>query len=363
MPAPRFKNRVGMTVSGAPGTGTITLGSAILDATNGDYVSFSAAYAADANVDVLYIDGHNTSIERDVTYNHAGGTLIRGTVEATWNGSTLSTSALSLTSAARVFVSMTAGHAMQQIANIDSIDGLLCTQSALTTAQIGAGHVWIEGVRYDQASATTLSLSSGNEIGGGSIAADRLLYIYAYSNAGSLAYKWDLRNSTGDDPVWSEEFQYWHHQSIGTGYRLVGVLRTKFALAELDSPNCRNISKRGRALINRTFNQILSVTGTTGGSVALAPYVPVNGTAFIGFMGAGDVSDPGIVQANFSIQPIDIAASACQIIAKGYAAAANSTMLFGQNTIKCRSTDSIYASGSVSSNYARVFFVGFEYEV
>ena len=116
MPAPRFKNRVGMTVSGAPGTGTITLGSAILDATNGDYVSFSAAYAADANVDVLYIDGHNTSIERDVTYNHAGGTLIRGTVEATWNGSTLSTSALSLTSAAKVFVVASADRLDRQVA-------------------------------------------------------------------------------------------------------------------------------------------------------------------------------------------------------------------------------------------------------
>lgn len=116
MPLPSIKNRVGMSVSGTPGTGTITLGSAILDATNGDYVTLSAAYGADANIDFLYIDGHNTSIERDVTYNHGAGTLTRGTVEATWNGSALSTSALSLTSAAKVYAVATADRLSGQIA-------------------------------------------------------------------------------------------------------------------------------------------------------------------------------------------------------------------------------------------------------
>lgn len=108
MAVPNLKNRVGMSVSGTPGTGTITLGSAILDATNGDYVSCAAAYGADATADFLYVDGHKTSIERDVVYTHSGTTLTRGTVEATWDGSTLSTSALSLTSAAKVYVIATA---------------------------------------------------------------------------------------------------------------------------------------------------------------------------------------------------------------------------------------------------------------
>ena len=93
-----------MSVSGTPGTGPITLGSAILDATDGDYVSCADAYGANAISDFLFVDGHKTSIERDVAYTHSGTTLTRGTVEATWDGSTLSTSPLSLTSAAKVYV-------------------------------------------------------------------------------------------------------------------------------------------------------------------------------------------------------------------------------------------------------------------
>lgn len=108
MPIPTLKNRVGMTVSGTPGTDAITLGSAISDVVNGDYVSCANAYGADATLDLFICDGHNTTVEREATYNHAAGTITRGTVEETWNGSTLSTSALSLTGAARVFVTLSA---------------------------------------------------------------------------------------------------------------------------------------------------------------------------------------------------------------------------------------------------------------
>lgn len=354
-----------MSVSGTPGTGTITLGAAILDAVNGDYVSCSDAYGADAIVNLFVNDGHRTSVERGAVYNHAAGTITRGAVESTWDGSTLSTSALSLTSAARVFVSMTAGHAMQQIANIDSIDGLLCGYSASTTAAIGAGHVWIEGVRYDQASATTLSLSSGNEIGGSSIAADKLLFIYAYNNAGSLAYKWDLRSSTGDDPVLSEEWQYWYHPSEGTDYRLIGVMRTAAGSAVLDTPEVRAIGKRGRVFLNTNFTQIISVTGTTEGSVALASYVPKNGTALVGFAGAGlTTGTNAMVQACFSLQTgVSGSGTVSQMVAKGFASTASNTLLFGQNTIRCASTDSIFVVTAAATNYARLFYSGFEYEV
>lgn len=71
MPIPTLKNRVGMTVSGTPGTGPITLGVAINDAVNGDYISCAEAYGADATLDILVCDGHNTTVEREATYNYA----------------------------------------------------------------------------------------------------------------------------------------------------------------------------------------------------------------------------------------------------------------------------------------------------
>lgn len=92
------KNRVGMTVTGTPGTGTITL-----DAADTGYQSLSTAYGANANVDVLIVDGSAWEVARDCTYTHSGTTLSRGTLEASSTGS-----ALSLTSAAKVYVTETA---------------------------------------------------------------------------------------------------------------------------------------------------------------------------------------------------------------------------------------------------------------
>jgi len=86
------KNRVQMSVSGTPGTGTITLGSAV-----SAYQSFSAAYGANATVDVLITDGTAWEVARSCTYTHSGTTLSRGTLEASSTGS-----AISLTSAAVV---------------------------------------------------------------------------------------------------------------------------------------------------------------------------------------------------------------------------------------------------------------------
>jgi len=98
-----LKNRVGSTVSGTPGTGTITLGSA-----SPKYQSFSTAYGANAVVDILIVDSNNWEIDRDCTFTLSGTTVTRGTLEASSTGSRLS-----LTSSAIVYVVHTADRIMQ----------------------------------------------------------------------------------------------------------------------------------------------------------------------------------------------------------------------------------------------------------
>lgn len=353
MPLPNIKNRVGNAVSGTPGTGPITLASA-----ETSYQSFSTAYGANANVDITIEEGALWENCRDCTFDFAANTVTRGTLE---DGSSGTSARVAFTSVAKVYVIESAARMTQQTANINSIDGLLCGYSAATTAAITAGYCWIEGVRYAQASATTLSLSSGNEIGGSSITADKLLFIYAYNNAGSIAYKWDLRSTTGDDPLLSEEWQYWYHPSNGVSYRLIGVMRTQAAVAELHTPDVRAIGKRGRVYVNKGILSVLTVNGTTEGSIALAAYVPKNATALICVLGGGVSTTPALIQAVFSLRTG--AGTNGQAVAKGYAATAANTLLFGQNTIRCASTDSLYVTGSTADEYARVFYVGFEYEV
>lgn len=92
------KNRVQMTVSGTPGTGTITLGSA-----SSGYQSFATAYGGNATVDILIVEGTAWEVARDCTYTNSGTTVTRGTLEASSTGS-----AVSFTSAAVVSVIATA---------------------------------------------------------------------------------------------------------------------------------------------------------------------------------------------------------------------------------------------------------------
>lgn len=87
-----------MTVSGTPGTGTITLGSA-----SSGYQSFANAYGANATVDILIVEGTAWEVARDCTYTNSGTTVTRGTLEASSTGS-----AVSFTSAAVVSVIATA---------------------------------------------------------------------------------------------------------------------------------------------------------------------------------------------------------------------------------------------------------------
>lgn len=113
------KNRVQMSVTGTPGTGTITL-----DAASSGYQSFSSAYGANATVDVLITDGTAWEVARNCTYTHSGTTVTRGTLEASSTGS-----AISLTSAAVVSVAATAA-----FGNSVGLTEVAITDAAVTMA-------------------------------------------------------------------------------------------------------------------------------------------------------------------------------------------------------------------------------------
>ena len=116
-------NRVQMTVSGTPGTGTITLGSAA-----SGYQTFAAAHGANATVDVLITDGTAWEVARDCAYTHSGTTLNRGTLESSSTGS-----AISLTSAAVVSQIPTAewGNRLERAMQAVMPGGRLTTESGV----------------------------------------------------------------------------------------------------------------------------------------------------------------------------------------------------------------------------------------
>lgn len=121
--ATTHKNRVQMTVTGTPGTGTITL-----NAASSGYQTFGSAHGANATVDCLFTDGTAWEVARDCTYTHSGTTLSRGTLEASSTGS-----AISLTSAAVVSQIATAdvGNRLERAMQAVVPGGRLTTESGV----------------------------------------------------------------------------------------------------------------------------------------------------------------------------------------------------------------------------------------
>lgn len=144
-------NNVAQAVSGTPGTGTITLASAVTGAQ-----TLGAAAGGNATVDVFITDGSAWEVARNCTYTHSGTTLTRGTLEASSTGS-----ALSLTSAAVVRVAMPAstGNAIEnKLGAWGALDG----ENSITgtaTAVIGRLNV-CSGTSADYT--VTLPAVSGN---------------------------------------------------------------------------------------------------------------------------------------------------------------------------------------------------------
>lgn len=156
MSLPAIKNRVGNAVTGTPGTGTITLASALTG-----YQSFAAAYAADASVDVLVEDGDAWEIARDCTYTHTGTTLSRGTLEASSAGS-----ALSLTSAAKCYVIETAARLTAYAAAGLGQAKSESPTTAGVTGEVGTMHVLdISGLTASQDFTLPATAAVGDRVG------------------------------------------------------------------------------------------------------------------------------------------------------------------------------------------------------
>lgn len=168
-------NRVQMTVTGTPGTGTITL-----NAASSGYQTFGSAHGANATVDCLFTDGTAWEVARDCTYTHSGTTLSRGTLEASSTGS-----AISLTSAAVVSQILTADSGRRWDAAALEHSTVTGTSGAITAAVNTIYIADMSGWTADR----TLTLPATAAIG------DRVGMMVS---TGDDAYEWLVTAATGD---------------------------------------------------------------------------------------------------------------------------------------------------------------------
>ena len=168
-------NRVQMTVSGTPGTGTITLGSA-----SSGYRTFASAYGANATVDVLIVDGTAWEVARGCAYTHSGTTLSRGTLESSSTGS-----AISLTSSAIVSVIATADSGRRWDAAALEHSTVTGTSGAISAAVNTLYVADMSGWTADR----TLTLPATAAVG------DRVGMVVS---VGDADYEWLVQANTGD---------------------------------------------------------------------------------------------------------------------------------------------------------------------
>ena len=147
------RNRVQMTVSAVDGvTGDLTLGSA-----TAGHQSFSSAYGADATVDILIVEGNNWEVDRNCAYDNTGGTVDRGTFEASSSGS-----AVTFTSAAVVSVIATAATGNNW--GLNQIDA--SPTGAGVTGVVGTMHILdISGLSADQDFTLPATCAVGDRVG------------------------------------------------------------------------------------------------------------------------------------------------------------------------------------------------------
>lgn len=169
MAAGYLADRVGMTTA-TTGTGTVTLGSAITDSTNGDYFTFAESGVVNGLVvPYLIVDGHNFEVGLG-TYSSTGPTLARTTIGASKIAGVAGSTALTLSGSAKVYLVISARQGVSLANNAIVFDtaGVLTLngaasafnysyfvnpatgfQNALVWQIGGVGNKWIMGLDTD----------------------------------------------------------------------------------------------------------------------------------------------------------------------------------------------------------------------
>ena len=256
-------NNVSMTVSGTPGTGTITLGSASSGAR-----SFASAYGGNATVDVFITDGTAWEVARNCTYTHSGTTLSRGTLESSSTGS-----AISLTSAAVVCVAATAnwGNRIERLLQGITPGGRLTLESGVpvsTTDQSAKTTIYYtpfvhntillwDGADWVPTTFTETSLALGT-------LTSALPYdVFGYLSSGALVLE-SLAWTNGTTRATAVTLQDGRYCKSGDKTRLLlGTFYTTSTTATADSELTRYVSNVYNRVLKRLISPITSTYSHT----------------------------------------------------------------------------------------------------
>jgi len=261
------KNRVQMSVSGTPGTGTITLGSAA-----SGHQSFAAAYGANATIPLVTVrDGTDWETFYNATYTHSGTTLTRGTFSSSSTGFPLS-----LSSSATVEIGPTAEWAnwLESAMQAVTPGGRLTLESGVpvsTTDQTAKTSIYYTPYVHD-----TIPLWDGSRwvpvtfseytLALGTLTSGKNYDVFAYLSSGVLALEslvW-TNDSTRATAVTLQDGRYC--KSGDKTRLLLGTFRTTSTTTTEDSAGGTTSQTGGKRFVWNLYNRVrrqMAVIDTT----------------------------------------------------------------------------------------------------
>lgn len=167
------KDRIYQAVTGSPGTGAATLGTAF-----DGFRTMSAAYGANATVPgILFVEGNTWEVAKNCAYDHSAGTISRGTFVASSTGSAVNFGSSTVVSS--VPIADWATNLDNRVLGHSTHDG-----TADVTGVIGTLHVFT-ALTADRTFTLPSSANAGDRVG-------------VSFPAGSASYEVLIKSASGD---------------------------------------------------------------------------------------------------------------------------------------------------------------------
>lgn len=278
----------GHAVSGTPGTGTITLGSAltgheaITSAMDGLELVYTISYPADdAN--------ENVNVLCKGTYTHSGTTLTRTNLEGETSHSATSTAEIRIFGVSSDDVRALNHAAMGYIALQD--EPITVTESA------GTATVTVKGPFKAMVDGRLLTASGDTGNGGESVSGTDFYNIYIWDNSGLTV------GISTTDPSWDDDRQGYYWNDAGTQKRCIGGFIVTAGALE-DTAKYLKVGEREISYQGFHASLWISVTGKHDDwyEQSLANLVPIGCfLVYIGFSIGTSGSDPAIGLSGFDM--------------------------------------------------------------
>jgi hypothetical protein len=244
------------------------------------------------------------------------------------------------------------------------IDGGLLVYNSTTALDVQACTLAVNRKVLSTTSTTTITSGSTMKDLANStvtIGANKAYFVFAYDNAGTLEFRVEERDGTGDgaDPTWDTDYDYWKAASTGVTARRIGKFWTNGSSQILAFKVHREgLRNRFYSLGRNVVGLVTNGTSATYAAITLTPYITADDEFMEIHMKPG-VSSGSLVLGNIFLSTDG--GTNDRIVAQGVVFAVGTTTITGTNRIVNSGT--LHYKTTATNGQANVDLCGFGHMV